>query len=213
MCDLYSNYNAFLFQGELAHLPFDALDTHNQLRSTLTPGGSALQHGSHMSNRQFFDQGSGGVLEENLAQSSVMQLDKRHACKLCGKLFYSESGLRHHVKKHTGAGLLPCTMCDLKFQCHTTLDSHMNKHKGIRPHACRSCDKTFYSRSGLSRHEKSHTGMGMLECTICDQKYHDNGALDAHMNRHRGIKPYVCDLCGRAFGGKAKMVRHRKQAH
>lgn len=62
--------------------------------------------------------------------------DMPYTCTLCGKGYYSSSGLYRHIRVHKGK-MIMCPVCDSKFTQSSTLKRHlMRSHSLIQ---CISC--------------------------------------------------------------------------
>ncbi len=75
-------------------------------------------------------------------------------CTLCCKSYTTSTGLREHMRTHTGQFRYVCSICGHGFIMKSHYDGHMNRHKNIRPNTCVYCGKGFYARPNALAHQK-----------------------------------------------------------
>ncbi|XP_069114026.1 sal-like protein 1 isoform X1 [Argopecten irradians] len=58
----------------------------------------------------------------------------RHKCRLCHKVFGSDSALQIHIRSHTGERPFKCNICGNRFSTRGNLKVHFERHKAKYPH-------------------------------------------------------------------------------
>ncbi|XP_056008982.1 homeotic protein spalt-major-like isoform X3 [Ostrea edulis] len=58
----------------------------------------------------------------------------RHKCRLCQKVFGSDSALQIHIRSHTGERPFKCNICGNRFTTRGNLKVHFERHKAKYPH-------------------------------------------------------------------------------
>uniref|UniRef100_A0A4W5JXI3 C2H2-type domain-containing protein n=1 Tax=Hucho hucho TaxID=62062 RepID=A0A4W5JXI3_9TELE len=56
--------------------------------------------------------------------------ERLHCCSVCGKSFFTPSGLRDHQRSHTGEKPFPCSVCGKSFSRPGLLREHQQTHTG-----------------------------------------------------------------------------------
>lgn len=117
-------------------------------------------------------------------QNSVLTQPKKilYPCDVCGKELASKSGLKTHMKRHTGEDMHKCNVCAKAFTCKSRLITHLlNVHTVKKTNIsqkprltlsnvvvttyltaekttkCAACDKEFANRSSLMKHSECFT--------------------------------------------------------
>ena len=81
------------------------------------------------------------------------------SCLECEKTFTCRTGLRRHMKSHSGRFNFWCPTCGKGFHQTAHLDDHMAAHRGEKNYVCQFCDKPYSTRGNLRVHvKKAHPG-------------------------------------------------------
>ncbi|KAK8729491.1 hypothetical protein OTU49_008501, partial [Cherax quadricarinatus] len=70
--------------------------------------------------------------------------------------FKSQSGLRDHIRLHTGERPFECEFCQMNFARASHLKRHRRMHTGEKPFMCRICGKDFSRGDKLKDHLRRH---------------------------------------------------------
>lgn len=85
--------------------------------------------------------------------------------------FKSQSGLRDHIRLHTGERPFECEFCQMNFARASHLKRHRRMHTGEKPFMCRICGKDFSRGDKLKDHLRRHEAEDKLN-KIRKQIYH-----------------------------------------
>ena len=81
------------------------------------------------------------------------------SCLEYEKTFTCRTGLRRHMKSHSGRFNFWCPTCGKGFHQTAHLDDHMAAHRGEKNYVCQFCDKPYSTRGNLRVHvKKAHPG-------------------------------------------------------
>lgn len=154
-----------------------------------------------------------------------------HACKICGKMFPSQSKLDRHALIHTGQRPFKCVLCSKSFRQSTHLKIHQLTHSEERPFQCCFCQKGFKIQSKLLKHKQIHTKKKTLQAltlkaknpescplpTKLDAKQdglenlgigesEENNQLDSHSIY---VVPFQCPECEECFESEQAFNGHK----
>lgn len=145
---------------------------------------------------------------------------KRYQCYLC-KLFpqsHGISGVRSHMRMHTGERPFPCDICGKKFACNAHLNAHKITHTNQKLFACNECPKRFTCPRNLAFHQRNiHTGdwanITSFQCYACKRFIKTKSSLQQHMRVHTGEKSFACEQCNKLYRYKNDLNTHKRDAH
>lgn len=91
-----------------------------------------------------------------LHQRSTHMREKNVLCKICGKQFFDNHGLKRHMATHAKERPFFCKVCSKRFNWKSNLDVHVRIHTGEKPHVCKVCGAAFIESRGLKCHIAKH---------------------------------------------------------
>ena len=75
-------------------------------------------------------------------------------CKFCAKIFRTATGLRQHMRLHTGQSFV-CQVCGMELTTAVNLRRHQQTHLSERPtFTCELCGRTFNRRDNRDGHQR-----------------------------------------------------------
>ncbi|XP_067666884.1 zinc finger protein 208-like [Haliotis asinina] len=144
-------------------------------------------------------------LDRLLKDQSVFRKKK---CPFCPKILSDQSGLKKHLRIHTGEKPYKCKLCSSGFSRSDYLQKHMLTHMDEKLHRCDVCDKSYKLASDLNRHkmalhgmftpsdiESSYISLVTYPCDVCQLELKSEELLREHMKTH----DHQCPKCNRAF--------------
>lgn len=151
---------------------------------------------------------------------SVHTGEKSFMCEFCSVAFGSCSALSKHKRsKHNAEkDKYSCPTCEKRFNTSSGLKSHLKIHSGEKPFSCDVCANRFTERGSLKLHMRIHAGVKPHECKICGKRFTQPTCLVRHMRVHSGERPYPCTVCSERFMyshhcRKHMQTRHRQETH
>lgn len=80
-----------------------------------------------------------------------------YQCPYCRYSTLHSTGMKRHLRTHTGERPFACTVCQQKFTQKGSLQAHMTTHTGLKPFACTICSFSTVHKSHLVRHMLNHS--------------------------------------------------------
>ncbi|XP_033753470.1 zinc finger E-box-binding homeobox protein zag-1-like isoform X22 [Pecten maximus] len=81
-------------------------------------------------------------------------MQKRHTCEDCGKIFESLSGKSRHVLRcHSNATCYICEICNKRCENLSSFRFHQAKHSDKRPFQCQQCGQSYKHKHHLNKHQ------------------------------------------------------------
>ncbi|XP_071096003.1 zinc finger protein 208-like [Haliotis cracherodii] len=147
-------------------------------------------------------------LDRLVKDQSVFAKKKYARCPFCPKVLSDQSGLKKHLRIHTGEKPYKCRQCSNCFARSDYLQKHMLTHMDEKLHRCDVCDKSYKLASDLNRHklalhgifmpsniESSYISLVTYPCDVCQLEWKSEELLRQHMKTH----DHQCPKCNRAF--------------
>ncbi|KAJ8364537.1 hypothetical protein SKAU_G00133680 [Synaphobranchus kaupii] len=136
--------------------------------------------------------------------------EKKFACEICEKKFYTMAHVRKHMVAHTKDMPFTCETCGKSFKRSMSLKVHFLQHSGEKPFRCENCAERFQYKYQLRSHMSIHIGHKQFMCQWCGKDFNMKQYFDEHMKTHTGEKPFICEICGKSFTSRPNMKRHRR---
>ncbi|XP_058169666.1 gastrula zinc finger protein xFG20-1-like [Anopheles ziemanni] len=136
-------------------------------------------------------------------------------CMLCDRRFSSTSGLKYHMKRHTGIKAFTCMYCGKKFTANTNLNAHIrNVHSEQKAHRCTECGEAFATKDHLNKHERSrHRQDRAFVCSECGKSYYQRSHLNEHIAASHRECRYMCQVCNSSYVSRSSLKRHQLLKH
>ena len=107
-----------------------------------------------------------------LAREQVKELfikdGDKYKCRLCAKDFTRLSGLKTHIRMHTGERPYVCEVCSFAFTTSRALKMHVRLHTGEKPYKCEECGRAFTRRDEMHTHMYIHKGK-LTHALLCSR--------------------------------------------
>lgn len=136
-------------------------------------------------------------------------------CMLCDRRFSSTSGLKYHLKRHTGIKAFACLYCEKRFTANSNLHAHIrNVHSQRKEHRCTECNESFTTKDHLNKHQRSrHRQERAYVCGECGKSYLQRSHLNDHVAASHREDRYMCNVCNGSYVSKSSLKRHQQQKH
>ncbi|XP_042892419.1 zinc finger and BTB domain-containing protein 7B-like isoform X12 [Penaeus japonicus] len=119
------------------------------------PGGTQAQQA-----HQMVGYSVEGVRRENSEAARVWMSHapgrKLHQCSFCNYSTNYSTGLKRHLRTHTGEKPFECSVCSQRFSQKGTLQAHITIHTGEKPFNCPYCKYSTVTKYHLRRHIRIH---------------------------------------------------------
>lgn len=180
------------------HDPATPFDQHNVPNSL-----EMLRRGA----QEALDTASQGLLSGNLVDELTRRRDQssdefksemqlKHRCRYCGKVFGSDSALQIHLRSHTGERPFSCHICGTRFTTKGNLKVHFQRHLDERPYGSGIAGDWEMGRPDGEHGSTGEPGCGTedhlaidqsRQCPICFMKLPCQKTLQVHILSHQTI--------------------------
>ena len=141
-------------------------------------------------------------------------------CDQCGKGFYREFELKHHIKVHhsTKPTEYKCDKCDKVYSNPYILNSHIQMRHGSIS-ICTKCDKIVDGYRKFRLHLRNdHSCVNIKKdvklCPQCDQRFVKTNDLNEHLvEQHSFTKSIPCSRCSDVFVTETLLTSHLIEIH
>ncbi|XP_055598113.1 zinc finger protein ZFP2-like [Uranotaenia lowii] len=141
---------------------------------------------------------------------------KPFVCTICYKTFSASHLLKEH--KRTVNRKFACRHCGKSFMTQANLDTHFKHHEqyknGIKCCGCRkefeNADELFYHSQQVHKPEQTSNTEKPYECDVCFRRYPTRKSLVSHK---RLIQQYQCEQCGEFFLKHSFLINHEQTYH
>uniref|UniRef100_A0A182V3B9 C2H2-type domain-containing protein n=1 Tax=Anopheles merus TaxID=30066 RepID=A0A182V3B9_ANOME len=136
-------------------------------------------------------------------------------CMLCDRRFSSISGLKYHLKRHTGIKAFACLYCEKTFTANSNLNAHIRSvHSARKDYRCDECNESFTTKDHLNKHQRSrHRQERAFVCGECGKSYLQRSHLNEHIAASHREDRYLCHVCNGSYVSKSSLKRHQQQKH
>nr|CAD7424363.1 unnamed protein product [Timema monikensis] len=149
--------------------------------------------------------------------NTVMAIQERFLCPVCGKEFQRKHSLKTHEKCHrelSEGEVHLCHLCPNKYTQKSKLTQHLKTHLQEPQFCCEVCKKCFYRKDVYVKHMTTHSDQRPYCCAHCGKAFTFKSNLTAHLAMHplpgQPIQMFRCLDCGREFRHKSSYTVHRK---
>ena len=142
---------------------------------------------------------------------------KEFKCKLCEKLYTSDSSLKKHIADYHVNKPLKCETCGKVFHRKFEWKQHVSLH-GDNDYKCDFCEKSFIKNQFLEHHvyttHKAHKEeQPSYVCGTCSKRYKSYSSLKIHVQKVHEGKKDQCKVCGISYSDKSRLTRHVQRVH
>ncbi|XP_063987156.1 zinc finger protein 62-like [Diachasmimorpha longicaudata] len=113
---------------------------------------------------------------------------KPFTCNFCDYSAATRSGLKLHLRRHTGEKPFSCDQCAYSTGDHNSLRRHKLRHLGLKPYNCPHCSYACIQSSTYKVHLKNkHPGLDegiMFSCQYCSYRTLKREKLLTHITKH-----------------------------
>ncbi|XP_015116029.1 zinc finger protein 429 [Diachasma alloeum] len=113
---------------------------------------------------------------------------KPFTCNFCDYSAATRSGLKLHLRRHTGEKPFSCDQCAYSTGDHNSLRRHKLRHLGLKPYNCPHCSYACIQSSTYKVHLKNkHPGLDegiMFSCQYCPYRTLKREKLLTHITKH-----------------------------
>ncbi len=139
--------------------------------------------------------------------------EQDYKCGVCGRMYYTKSGLQHHQRQVHSPGNFPCPECPAEAPTvlatkFDLLAHRRSAHGGANSEKCGVCSARFAGPAELKEHRVQCHSNRPFACPRCPHRSKTQDKLERHLVRHVSRDAFRCAHCAKTFAFKNSLKKH-----